>query len=68
MRRQHPIRVRGAQRPDIDPELLAQIVLAMAHQLASEAAASDDPMRISTNDGTDTEAADRHRPATTGDA
>jgi hypothetical protein len=40
MRKQHPIRLRGAQRRDIDPELLAQLVLAMAHELAEEAAAS----------------------------
>jgi hypothetical protein len=37
---EHPIRIRCAQRPDIDPELLAQLVLSMAHQLAEEAAAS----------------------------
>ncbi len=36
-------RIRGAQRPNLDPELLAQVVHMMARQLAEEAELVDVP-------------------------
>ncbi len=53
MPKQHPIRIRGTPRTDLDPELLAQLVLAMAHQLAEQAQTPGNPIDATNNTTSD---------------
>lgn len=53
MGKERNVRIYGAQREDIDIDLLTHIVMQLGRQLAQEMAADDAPPAESSNDGTE---------------